>query len=88
MKTLTVIIAAMLCASQANAEWVSGYTRKDGSYVQSYQRTAPDGQQWNNYGSGVGPGYSRDSDRDGIPNYRDSDDNNDGRRDDYRKFKY
>lgn len=88
MKTLIVLLGLMLAASQANAEWVNGYTRRDGSYVQSHQRTAPDSQRGNNYGSGVGPGYSRDSDRDGIPNYRDRDDNNDGRSDDFRKFKY
>ncbi|WP_221622423.1 hypothetical protein [Burkholderia cenocepacia] len=28
---------------------VSGYTRSDGSYVQPYHRSAPDGNPYNNY---------------------------------------
>ncbi|RQQ54279.1 hypothetical protein [Burkholderia stagnalis] len=28
---------------------VSGYTRSDGTYVQPYHRTAPDGNPYNNY---------------------------------------
>jgi hypothetical protein len=29
--------------------YVRGYTRKDGTYVQPYHRTAPDSNPWNNY---------------------------------------
>ncbi len=36
--------------SQANAEWVRGYTRNDGTYVAPYQRTHPDRNPYNNNG--------------------------------------
>ena len=88
MKTIMFVLAMAMVTSTSNAEWVSGYTRRDGTYVNSYQRTPPDGQRFNNYGVGSGSGLSRDRDHDGIPNYRDRDDNNDGRNDDYPRLKY
>jgi hypothetical protein len=30
-------------------EWVNGYYRKDGTYVQGYHRSSPDGNPYNNY---------------------------------------
>lgn len=61
---------------------VKGYFRKNGTYVQPHERSAPDSNRWNNYGPSGGSGYKapnqRDSDKDGTPNYRDTDDNNNG----------
>jgi len=31
-------------------DWVNGYTRKNGTYVQGYWRSAPDGNPYNNFG--------------------------------------
>lgn len=38
-----------LPASTANAGWVNGYFRSDGTYVNGYYRTDPDLYKWNNY---------------------------------------
>lgn len=83
----------LLFASTVAAEWVSGYTRKDGTYVQGYQRSERNSTKTDNYGPSTNyydkaNPYLRDSDKDGIPNYRDRDDNNDGRSDDYKKKGY
>ena len=38
-----------LCASSVHAQqWVNGYTKRDGTYVAPYQRSAPDGNPYNN----------------------------------------
>lgn len=56
MKTLTLALVAsiLLCTvvgtTRAFAQqYVKGYTRADGTYVQGYYRTQPDGNVWNNY---------------------------------------
>lgn len=52
MKKLFLLIAfaiSMLFTSSAFADYVSGYTRKDGTYVAPYQRSHPDGNPYNNY---------------------------------------
>ena len=87
-----IILAICILSLMATTVWagsVRGYYRKNGTYVQPYQRSAPDGYKYNNYGPStnsydkINP-YSRDSDKDGIPNYLDRDDNNDGKSDDYQ----
>ena len=90
--TLTVGIL-LLFVSTVSAEWVRGYTRRDGTYVHGYQRSSPDNTRTNNYGPSTNYYdktnlYSRDSDRDGTANYLDRDDNNDGRSDDYKTRGY
>ena len=35
--------------AQANADYVRGYVRKDGTYVAPHQRTSPDRNPYNNY---------------------------------------
>jgi hypothetical protein len=72
---------------------VKGYYRKDGTYVRPHVRSSPDNQKWNNYGPSKNDSElmnprSRDSDRDGIPNYQDRDDDDDGIQDDYDKNQY
>ncbi len=32
-------------------EYVQGYTRKDGAYVEGYHRSSPDSKKFNNYGA-------------------------------------
>ncbi|MGH8562750.1 MAG: hypothetical protein ACREXW_01165 [Gammaproteobacteria bacterium] len=43
----TLLLALSLGASAD--QWVSGYTRKDGTYVQPHMRSDPDGYRPNNY---------------------------------------
>ena len=48
MKTLTKIVLALVLfatALAARAEWVSGYTRTDGTYVSGHYRNSP-GSSW------------------------------------------
>ena len=51
MKTLilTAILASIATSSFAYDVYVHGYTRQDGTYVDSYHRSSPDGYKWNNY---------------------------------------
>ena len=70
-------------SSFAKDVYVRGYYRRNGTYVRPYMRSAADGYRWNNYGPSedssqlMNPG-SRDADGDGISNYLDIDDDNDG----------
>lgn len=48
--TLTVIALLSIILSAASADvYVSGYYRKDGTYVQPHYRSDPDGDPWNNW---------------------------------------
>lgn len=49
---LLLTIAALLISTNAFAYdvYVHGYTRGDGTYVNSYHRSSPDGSIYNNYG--------------------------------------
>jgi hypothetical protein len=71
---------------------VRGYYRSNGTYVAPHVRSAPDGIRSNNFGPSRGSGYSnpylRDNDNDGVPNHRDSDDNNNGIYDDSDRNQY
>ncbi len=49
MKKLLLVTAIIMAASAANAEYVRGYNRSDGTYVQPHYRTAPDNSMYNNY---------------------------------------
>lgn len=47
---LSLVILAAVSAPVASAdEWVNGYFRGDGTYVQGYYRSSPDGIPYNNY---------------------------------------
>lgn len=64
MKKLSIIVlsaCAILSAISAEARsyrsspsdvHVNGYTRSNGTYVSPHYRSAPDGNPYNNYGSG------------------------------------
>lgn len=93
MKRIICLVVLSLFALPllARAEYVSGYFRKDGTYVNGYYRSSPDSFKWNNYGpkDNSSGGYSgRDNDNDGTPNYLDKDDDNDGTNDDNDKNQY
>lgn len=51
MKKIILSVAALVLFgfSQADAESVRGYTRRDGTYVAPHQRTGPDRNPYNNY---------------------------------------
>ena len=53
MKKILFVLACGIClqliATLADAASVGGYVRRDGTYVQPYQRTNPDSNPWNNY---------------------------------------
>ncbi len=44
-----VILLSIVTASPAWAGYVRGYIRRDGTYVQPYYRSEPDGNPYNNY---------------------------------------
>lgn len=51
MKTLTklALAAVILCSAfAAQAEWISGYTRANGTYVNGYSRTPANGSPYDN----------------------------------------
>lgn len=91
-----LIISTFFCINSASAQIVSvqGYNR-NGKWVNSYSRSAPDSSKANNFGSSrdsstynsqynwnTNPN-TRDKDRDGIANMYDNDDDNDGILDEY-----
>lgn len=47
---LGVLLA--FCGTAHAQVHVNGYYRENGTYVQPYERTAPDGNPYNNYSSG------------------------------------
>ena len=49
MKKLLLILLLSIIATEAYAESVRGYYRKDGTYVNSYERSAPNGTVTDNY---------------------------------------
>jgi hypothetical protein len=49
--TLLTTLAANLIPAFADDVWVDGYTRSNGTQVQGYYRTRPDGNPYNNYSS-------------------------------------
>ncbi len=87
LSTMTVVDV------EAQDVYVKGYYRKDGTYVRPHVRSAPNQYRWDNYGPSQNSNElmnprARDYDRDGIPNYQDRDDDNDGRLDDQDRRQY
>ena len=86
MRWLIVAVVLLVGFGGATAEagHVNGYYRRNGTYVQGYERSDPDGDRSNNYGrrGSDQPSYispqNYDYDHDGIPNRYDLDDNNNG----------
>jgi len=93
---VAVILAVSFVAGFSGSSFagrVSGYYRSNGTYVQPYYRSNPDGYKYNNYGPSTNSydrsnPYARDNDRDGTPNYLDRDDNNNGIQDDNDRHQY
>jgi hypothetical protein len=44
-----VVLISFLTINLAEAGWVGGYYRSDGTYVRPHYRTNPDGNPYNNY---------------------------------------
>ncbi|MBW2063349.1 MAG: hypothetical protein JRJ03_00310 [Deltaproteobacteria bacterium] len=86
---LVILICTIFFSALALAKdvYVKGYYRKDGTYVRPHIRSSPDRYRWNNYGPSrnfqelMNP-RTRDYDQDGIPNYLDTDSDNDSILDD------
>lgn len=86
MRFLSAFLLSAVIATPALADtYVRGYTKSNGTYVAPHYRSSPDNSRSNNYGTaGAGQSSStysrqyRDSDRDGISNRYDMDDNNNG----------
>lgn len=55
---LSLVAVAAPAARAADDVYVDGYTRGNGTYVRPYQRSAPDGDPYNNYGSSRSQGSS------------------------------
>lgn len=49
MKTIIVALIACAASTAFADEYVRGYYRKDGTYVQPHHRTTPDSNPYNNY---------------------------------------
>lgn len=93
MKIILIFLVGLLSFLHAKDVNVKGYYRKDGAYVSPHVRSSPDSYKWNNYGPSQSNNEltnpkSRDSDKDGMPNYLDNDDNNNRVHDDYDKRQY
>lgn len=98
---VALALVALTCVAEAKDVTVRGYTTRNGTYVAPHVRSAPNGKRSDNYGPKVGgtsPAapysvygqrlQSRDADRDGLPNYRDHDDNNNSLTDDRDPHQY
>lgn len=49
MKKIVVALAMLAAVSAFADEYVQGYVRKDGTYVQPHYRSTPDSNTFNNY---------------------------------------
>lgn len=54
-KTLLIITGLIASFTSTADQWVNGYTRQNGTHVEGYHRSSPDGSTYNNYSS---PGNS------------------------------
>lgn len=59
-RILFAVIGAMAVHAVAHAEWLDGYTRKDGTYVQGHYRAPADQYRFNNPSSQSMGGSHRD----------------------------
>jgi hypothetical protein len=93
MLSLLAVFAFTATSAFAGDVWVNGYRRSNGTYVRGHYRSAPDSSRSNNYGPSTSNAQrvnpkTRDWDGDGIPNYLDTDDDNDGKLGDYDGNQY
>ncbi len=101
--TILIACLETLGTGYAQDVYVEGFYRSNGTYVESHYRSAPDSSKANNYGPrnstsslSISEFYSnnqfelrnRDSDSDGIANYIDQDDNNNGIHDNFDANQY
>lgn len=95
MKKLIILFSFIFLTTAlfSGSVLVSGYYRKDGTYVRGHYRSTPDKYKWNNYGpsqtsSELYNYHQRDYDKDRFSNYLDHDDDNDLILDDYDSNQY
>lgn len=60
MRKIIVILALVGASFAASAEWVDGYTRKDGTYVQGHNRASSNSYRYDNPSSRSMGGTHRD----------------------------
>lgn len=59
-RTILFVVAALLSGSVLADQYVNGYYRKDGTYVQGHTKSSPDQYRSNNRGSQSWGGNQRD----------------------------
>lgn len=84
MKSIFLIaLMALSAPALAGQQWIDGYMRSDGTYVQGHWRSTPDQYRYNNRNSQSNGGYQRDefsnrsnrsefifdNNRNGVPDY-------------------
>lgn len=79
------VIAFALAGVASAQQWVNGYYKKDGTYVQGHYRSSPNQYRYDNYGSRSNGGTQRDEYSSGYgatnksnPSYGFYDNDNDG----------
>ncbi len=51
MKKALLLLSVLIAAPVAADQYVKGHLKRDGTYVDGYQRTNPNSQRWDNYSS-------------------------------------
>ena len=60
MKKLLLIVLASFCTFAMAQNWTNGYFKKDGTYVQGYQKSEPNEHRYDNRNSQSNGGSQRD----------------------------
>lgn len=60
MRVMLLVVAMMVVQGAHAGDWVDGYVRKDGTYVQGHYQASPDQYRWNNPSSRSMGGTERD----------------------------
>lgn len=51
MKRIAMVIMLLVAATASADQWVNGYTKKDGTYVEGHYRSSPNQYRYDNYSS-------------------------------------
>jgi len=60
MRNPVIAITLLAACIPVSADYVQGYMKKDGTYVQGHMRSAPNASRYDNYGSQSMGGSQRD----------------------------
>lgn len=85
---ILLILFVLGLVGSAYAGWVDGYYRSGRTYIRGHYRSSPNNTRVDNYDPSLSESdrnnpYGRDYDNDGMSNYLDFDDDNDGLMDDW-----